>query len=409
MSPLEALWAALRALRANPTRSVLTMLGVIIGVAAVIIVVAVGSGARELVVERITSLGSNLLVIEPGAVTSGGAKIVDSDTRLTEDDAAAINNEVPAVQVAVPMVKSGVRTTHGARNWPTLLYGVGEGFLEARDWTVAAGRPLDESDFVGGSQTALLGATLATHLFGAEDPLGAVIRIQGSPFTVVGVLSPKGQTTSGKDQDDAVVMAIRTAKRRVLGINPARERAVGTIFVKIVEDGDIDAVQADVTELLRARHHLAQGRENDFSISNLAEVLRIKGASTRAFTNLVASIALVSLLVGGIGIMNIMLVSVLERTREIGIKMAVGARQRDIMSEFLIEAGALALTGGLIGLMLGVAGAIIAAAAAGWPAIISPTAVVIALGSSLTVGVLFGFYPARRAAALDPVVALRRE
>jgi putative ABC transport system permease protein len=410
VSYLDAVRSAFDALRVNPTRSILTVLGIIIGVAAVILVVAIGSGAREVVVSRIKSLGSNLLVIEPGSRTSSGVRIAESGgARITEDDAEALLAELPSVQYAVPTVKGGVQAVRGSRNWPTVVYGVGDGFLEAHDWPLTEGRPFDPDELTAGRLVALIGQTTARRLFDDADPLGATVRVQDTNFTVVGLLSRKGQTTSGKDQDDAILVPLHAAKRRVVGSNPINPRAVESILVKVGDGYDMHAAQADVQDLLRARHHVDPGEDDDFSVENLDDVLSIKDASTKAFATLVAAIASVSLLVGGIGIMNIMLVSVLERVREIGIRMAVGARRADIMSQFLIESAALSVAGGALGLVIGIVAAIVTAQLAGWPAIISPFAIALAIGSSLAVGLGFGFYPARRAAALDPIEALRRD
>ncbi len=409
MSYLDALRSAFDALRTNPTRSVLTTLGVIIGVAAVIIVVAIGSGARELVVSRIKSLGSNLLIVEPGAITAGGVHLSNAGVRLTEEDVASIAREIPGVQQAVPMVHAGVQLVHAGSNWPTALYGVGPGFLEARDWALADGRGFEAEEYLSGRDVALLGATAVRQLFGETSPIGASVRVQGALVTVIGVLAPKGQTTSGKDQDDVVVVPLRTAKARVLGRGGVRWSAIDTALVKVDEGFDLRSAEDQVREVLRSRHRLAAGQADDFSVENLADVLQIKETSTQAFATLVAAIASVSLLVGGIGIMNIMLVSVLERVREIGIRMAVGARQADIMAQFLIEAAALSLTGGGLGIVIGVLGAVGTAWLAGWPVVISLQAIAAAIVTSLVVGLAFGLYPARRAAALDPTEALRRE
>jgi putative ABC transport system permease protein len=409
MTYLDAIRSALEALRANPTRSLLTTLGIIIGVAAVIIVVAVGSGARELVVSRIKSLGSNLLVIEPGAVTAGGVHISAAGIHLTSADIEAIAHEVPGVLFAVPIVRGGVQAVHAGNNWSTAVYGVGPDFLAARDWALSDGRDFDSEEFATGRDVALVGSTLAKVLFGEANPIGRNIRAQGAVLKVVGVLSSKGQTTSGKDQDDLLVVPLRTAKARLLGRGGARWEAIDTALIKADEQSDLNSVQADVQALLRSRHHLSDEQADDFSIENLADVLAIKETSTQAFATLVAAIASVSLLVGGIGIMNIMLVSVLERVREIGIRMAVGARQADILRQFLIEAATLSLAGGALGVAVGVAGAYLTALLAGWPAVISPAAVSAAIFSSAAVGLVFGLYPARRAAALDPTEALRRE
>ena len=408
MTYLDALRGSLEALRANPTRSLLTVLGVIIGVAAVILVVAVGSGAREAIVARIQSLGSNLLVLEPGAVTAGGVRMAGS-ARLTEDDVQALGSELPAVELAVPTIRGGVQAVRGDVNWPTALYGVGPGFLDARDWPVAQGRDFAADEQVAGRELALLGATVASRLFGDQDPLGQTVRVQQAVLTVIGVLAPKGQTASGKDQDDAVIVPLRTAKTRILGAGGSRWSAVDSALIKVRDGFDLAATEGQVRSLLRERHHLATGQEDDFSVENLAEVLALKESSVRAFASLVAAVASVSLLVGGIGIMNIMLVSVLERVREIGIRMALGARQADIRAQFLIEAATLSLAGGALGIALGVLGAVATAWIADWPVVISPNAVLAAIVASIGVGLGFGYYPAGRAAALDPIEALRRE
>ena len=408
MKYIDALHNALAALRANVMRSALTMLGIVIGVAAVILVVAIGSGAREVVVRQIRSLGSNLLVIDSvAAPVSGGHG--GGPRLLREGDAAAIGREVPAVIASVPVLRGNVLVVRADTNQLTSLWGVSPEFLVARDWDLTEGRNFTGDETNAGSKVVLLGASVASALFGDADPIGEVVRIQGLPFTVIGLLEAKGQTTSGKDQDDLIVAPLKTVRARVLGINPAIPDRIDSILIKAEEGADMGAAEQQVRGLLREQHRLAVDQEDDVTVKILAEVLQIKEASAQALGSLVAAVASVSLLVGGIGIMNIMLVSVIERTREIGVRMAVGARRRDILAQFLVEAVTLSSIGGGIGLVVGIIGAGVIASIAKWPWIVSPVAVLLAVGFSVTVGVVFGFYPARRAAWLDPIEALRHE
>jgi putative ABC transport system permease protein len=402
VSYLEALRLGLQALRANPLRSGLTTLGIVIGVAAVILVVAIGSGAREVVVNEIRSLGSNLLIVDPHATRAGGP-----GPRLSESDADAVAREITGVELAVATVHSNVQVIHGDLNSATTLYGVGPGFLRARDWNVVSGRSFGSEDSVG--KVVLLGQTVASTLFGGTNPIGATVRVQRVPFTVVGVLAAKGQTSSGKDQDDVVVAPIRTVMERFLGGSGGGQHSVDTILVKVTEGLNMTQAEHEVRGLLRERHHLLPHQEDDFAIKNLADILAIKESAARAMALVVAAIASVSLVVGGIGIMNIMLVSVIERTREIGIRMAVGARQRDILAQFLVEAATLSGIGGLIGVPLGIAGAGAIALAAHWPWVVSLPVVALAVSFGVVIGGVFGYYPARRAAGLDPIEALRHD
>jgi len=404
----DALGSALEALRANPLRSALTMLGVIIGVASVILVQAIGSGAEQVVIQQIRSLGSNLLVVEADAsravrTSAAGAAVV------TEDDAQAMEREIPAIETAVPQVHGSAQLVHGDLNRTTTLYGTTPAFLVARDWSVAAGRNFSNEESISAAKVVLLGQTVARALFGETDPVRATIRVQGVPFNVIGLLAAKGQTPSGKDQDDIAFVPLKTARARVLGTNPVNTRAVDTILVKVRDGAAINQAETDVRLLLRDRHHLLPQQEDDFSIKNLEEVLRIKEASARALALLVAAVASVSLIVGGIGIMNIMLVSVVERTSEIGLRMAVGARRVHVLIQFLVESVTLAAIGGAVGLILGIVAAGTVAAMAGWPWIVRPGVVALAVVFSVAVGVGFGLYPARRAAWLKPIEALRRE
>jgi putative ABC transport system permease protein len=408
MSIVDAVIGALATLRANPLRSLLTMLGIIIGVAAVMAVVAVASGARALVVGKIGNLGSNLLVVSSGTITAGGLKLTTgSAMTLTEEDARVLRRDIPAVQYAVPIVRGVVRLVHDDRNWSTALVGVGNDYLAAQDWSLASGRAFSTSEMQSAGKVALLGQTAARRLFGDLDPVGAVVRIERVPFTIVGLLASKGQIKGGDDQDDVIVTPLVTAKTRVLGVSAAAARAVGNIVVKVRDDRDVAAAAQQVHTVLRRQHRLGPQADDDFVVKNLAELVEVRQSAYRALTLLLGALAAVSLVVGGIGVMNIMLVSVTERTREIGIRVAVGARRRDILRQVLVESITLALAGGIVGLLLGAATSAAIAHFAGWPTVISPDGMAIAVGCSAVVGLVFGLYPAARAAALDPIEALR--
>ena len=401
---------AVRALRVNKLRSALTMLGIIIGVGAVIAMVSVGAGAQARVVEQIGSLGSNLIIVKSGSVNSSGVRLGGgTQFTITEEDADAIPLEVPAVQVAAPWVRGTSQVVAGNLNWSTAVYGVTAEYFEARDWPLVAGRPIGPEDVDGAAKVVLLGQTTALNLFGDTDPLGQIVRLQKVPFTVIGLLDWKGQSSHGTDQDDVVVIPLSTAKKKVLGTSQANPRAVGTIYVKIWPDEDMTEAEAQIRTLLRQRHRLQPSQEDDFSLRNLSEVLETQEQSTQVMTYLLAAIASVSLLVGGIGIMNIMLVSVTERTREIGLRMAVGAGGPDILVQFLVEAVTLSLIGGVVGIALGLAGSRAISYIAEWRTLVPPEAIAVAFGFAAAIGVFFGFYPARRAARLDPIEALRYE
>jgi putative ABC transport system permease protein len=401
---------ALRALAINKLRSALTMLGIVIGVGAVIVMIAVGAGAQARVEEQIRALGSNLLLVMSGATTAGGVRMgFGSNFTLSEDDAAAINREIPEA-IAAPALRGSAQLIWGNTNWSTQVYGVTPDYLEARQWPLAAGRVFEPAEMSGAGKVCMIGATVAKQLFGNADPLDQVIRVKRVPFTVIGVLETKGQSLMGTDQDDVVLMPISTARTRVLGsANVARQRSVGTIWVKVADGLDTRVVEEQVRSLLRQRHRLQPGADDDFSLRNLQEVMAAQEASSRVLALLLAAVASVSLLVGGIGIMNIMLVSVTERTREIGLRMAVGARTRDILGQFLVEAVTLSLIGGLIGVALGIGSSIAIANFFGWRVLLSTQAVVLAVAFAFVIGVFFGFYPARKAARLNPVEALRFE
>jgi putative ABC transport system permease protein len=401
---------ALRALAVNKLRSALTMLGIVIGVSAVIVMIAVGAGAQQRVEEQIRALGSNLLLVMPGSTTAGGVRLgFGSGSTLTEDDVAAINREIPEA-LAAPALRGAAQVIWGNTNWSTAILGVTPEYLDVRQWPLAAGRGFEPAEMAAAAKVCLVGATVARQLFGDADPLDQSIRIKRVPFTVIGVLEVKGQSMMGTDQDDLVLVPIRTARSRVLGTaSAARNRTVGTIWIKAADGVDTRTLEDQVRALLRQRHRIQPGADDDFSLRNLAEVMAAQEASSRVLALLLAAVASVSLLVGGIGIMNIMLVSVTERTREIGLRMAVGARTRDILGQFLVEAVTLSLIGGLAGVALGIGGALAVAQVAGWRVVLSPEAVALAVAFAFAIGVFFGFYPARKAARLNPVEALRFE
>jgi len=407
---LASVRIALRALRVNRLRSALTMLGIIIGVAAVIAMVAVGSGATARIADQIRSIGSNVIVVLSGSVTSGGIRLGHGAAMtLTEDDARAIALECPAVEMVSPSIRGTRQVVFGNANWSTVIQGTAPEFLEIRDYTLVSGRPFTSQDVDAATKVALLGQTVADNLFGDIDPVGQILRIKNVPFAVLGVLSPKGQSPWGQDQDDIILIPISTAKKKVLGVSQANARSVGAIMVKTRGPMLMKEAEDQIVTLLRQRHRLQPGQDDDFQVRNLAEVFAAQEASAQVMAVLLGAIASVSLLVGGIGIMNIMLVSVTERTREIGLRLAVGARARDILAQFLIEAVTLSIIGGLIGIALGVAASAVISYLAEWSTLISGGAILIAFAFSAFVGVFFGYYPARKAAFLDPIEALRYE
>ena len=410
MNVWQSVRIATRSLRVNMLRSALTMLGIIIGVSAVIAMVGVGAGAQARVAEQIQSLGSNLIIVLSGSTTSSGVRAGHgSQLTITEDDAAAIAREVPAIQVAAPSVRGLAQVVYGNLNWSTVVQGVTSVYNEARDWPVATGRSVNPEDQDGATKVAVLGQTTAENLFGGVDPLDQIIRIKKVPFTVVGTLARKGQSSWGQDQDDVILIPLSTAKKKVLGASQANPRAVGSISIKVRPDEDMVEAEAQIRALLRQRHRLQPFQDDDFWLRNLSDVLQTQEESSRVMTYLLAAIASVSLLVGGIGIMNIMLVSVTERTREIGLRMAVGARRRHILLQFLIEAVTLSLIGGIIGIALGVGGSHAISYFAEWRTLVAPGSIVLAFGFAAGIGIFFGFYPARKASRLDPIEALRYE
>jgi putative ABC transport system permease protein len=408
MTLVDAFTTAMDALRLHKLRSALTMLGIIIGVAAVIAMVAVGGGAREQVVAQIRSLGANLLIVTPGNVTQGGVRLgAGAASTLTDEDSAAIAREIPAVQVTAPFSRGNAQLIAGGINWATNVNGIDLGWFEAREWPVEQGRAFEPEEVTRGAQVALIGQTVARTLYGGIDPIGQELRVRNVPFRVIGTMAKKGQSTWGQDQDDVVFLPLPTARQRVLGRNQANARAVGSIYIKVREGGSLSDVETDVKALLRQRHRLADDKEDDFSIRNLADIAATREASARTLALLLAAVAGVSLAVGGIGIMNIMLVSVTERTREIGLRMAVGARQKDVLRQFLFEATGLSVIGGAVGVAIGIGAAYAISNAAGWPLLIEPESVILAVAFSGLVGLFFGWYPAMRASRLDPIQALR--
>ncbi len=411
MDMFATLRVALRALRVNALRSMLTMLGIIIGVGAVITMISVGGGAQARVEEQIKALGSNLMIIIPGSVTAGGARIGTGGAQtLTEDDAAAIAREIPEVQVAAPALRGGDQIVAGANNWSATIMGITPEYFEAREWSIASGRMFEAQDVARSAKVAIIGQSTARQLFGeGADPVDQMVRIRNVPFTIVGLLESKGQTMGGQDQDDVVMVPITTARNRLFGNPQGRQNRVHQISVKTREGMDMKEAEAKIAELLRQRHRRQPGQEDDFSIRNLTEILQAREESSRVLTYLLAAVASVSLLVGGIGIMNIMLVSVTERTREIGLRMAVGARRLDILKQFLVEAVTLSLLGGVLGILLGVGGSLAIGELAGWRTEMQPESILLSVGFAAAIGISFGFYPARKASRLLPMEALRYE
>jgi putative ABC transport system permease protein len=392
----------------NKMRSALTMLGIIIGVGAVIAMIAVGSGVKKRIAEQIASMGSNLLIVMSGSATSGGLRFgAGTVPTLTVDDARAIQAEVPEVKYVAPNISGVAQVVFGNQNWSTIINGTTPEVLDIREWPLSSGRPFTQQDIDGATKVCLLGKTVVENLFGGIDSIGQVVRIKKVPFTVIGVLAPKGQTTWGQDQDDVVFVPLTTAQKRLFGMQfPGMVRA---ITVQAKEPELMKVAEEQITELLRQRHRIQPGQENDFSVRNLTEIMSSQEQSANVMSLLLGAIASISLIVGGIGIMNIMLVSVTERTREIGIRIAVGAKGRDILLQFLIESLVLSLIGGILGIGIGIAGTLIVSSFTQWPTLFSIEAILLAFLFSGSVGVFFGFYPARKASLLNPIEALRYE
>jgi putative ABC transport system permease protein len=397
-----------RALKVNKMRSALTMLGIIIGVGAVIAMIAIGTGASKRIAEQISSMGSNLLMILPGATTAGGVRMgAGTQPTLNMADADAILKECTAVSDVAPVLNGVAQIVYGHQNWSTGVLGTTSGMLNVRDWPLAAGRSFTQQDVKSATKVCLLGQTVVENLFGDMDPIGQIIRIKKIPFTVVGVLGSKGQSPQGQDQDDTIHVPVTTAQKKLFGTTfPGMVRI---IMVKGKSADTLPAAEKQITELLRQRHRIGSKQDNDFTVRNLTQVMQTAEQSTKVMALLLGAIASVSLLVGGIGIMNIMLVSVTERTREIGIRMAIGAKTWDIRLQFIIEALILSLIGGVAGIIAGISGSKIITLFAGWSTVVSPFSVFIAFGFSGLVGIFFGFYPAYKASLLDPIDALRYE
>ena len=401
---------ALRALMVNRTRSALTMLGIIIGVAAVIAMVGVGTGATARIQAQIQSIGSNLIMVMPGSVSTNGVRLgAGAVASLTQDDSKAIAAECPSVALSVPTVRGGVQVVYGNNNWATNAQGVTPDYMAVRDYTMLSGQFFTTQDVDAAAKVAVLGETVAENLFGDSDPTGQVVIIKNVPFTVAGVLTPKGQSPTGQDQDDVILLPISTAMQKVLGANRANAQAVGSLTVQAVSPQAMDSAIEEMEALLRERHRILPGLEDDFTIRNLTEVFQAQETSAQVMSILLGAIASVSLIVGGIGIMNIMLVSVTERTREIGLRQAVGAKTGDILMQFLVEAVTLSLLGGIVGIAVGLAASLLISHFAKWSTAVSPLSILLAFLFSALVGVFFGYYPARKAAFMDPIEALRYE
>ena len=389
----------------NKMRTLLTMLGIIIGVGAVIVMVAVGDGARSQIEAQINSLGTNLIVITPGSSSQGGvSRGAGSFNRLSVDDFEKLQGQSLFLSGVSPVVMTRTQAIGGQGNWRTMINGVSTDYQIIRDWDLVSGRFFDLSELRQMRKVALLGKTVADNLFPGEDPVGQQIQLRNVPFQIIGVLEEKGQTSSGTDQDDVILVPFTTAQTRLSGWS-----FIGQILASTSSPGDIPEAQEEIRAIMRESHGLAAWEDDDFTVRNQTDIAETASGTTEVMTLLLAAIASISLLVGGIGIMNIMLVSVTERTREIGIRMAIGARGSDVLTQFLVESIVMSLVGGLIGIGVGFAGAALLARFTGWATVVSPETVVIALVFSAGVGIFFGFYPARKAAALNPIEALRYE
>jgi putative ABC transport system permease protein len=389
----------------NKMRTLLTMLGIVIGVGAVIVMVAVGNGAQQQIKASVNSLGTNLLIVMPGSFTQGGASQgAGTFSRLTVEDAELLKREGTLLAGVSPVVSTRTQVIGGEGNWRTLINGVSTDYAAIRDWSVASGTLFGDADLRASRKVAVLGRTVADNLFPGADPVGAQIQIGKVPFTVVGVLAPKGQNAGGQDQDDVVLMPYTTARTRLSG-----NVRIGQIVASASNADEMTAAQDELKTLMREAHKLGDAADDDFTVRNQTEIAAAASSTTQVMSSLLAAIAGVSLLVGGIGIMNIMLVSVTERTREIGIRMAIGARGGDVLTQFLVESVAMSVIGGLVGLGVGFGGAALLARITGWSTATPMSAVAMAVGFSAAVGVFFGYYPARKAAALNPIQALRYE
>jgi putative ABC transport system permease protein len=410
MGFLGTLAIALKALATNKLRSGLTMLGIVIGVAAVIAMIAIGRGAQQSVAEQLAGLGSNIIVVWPASASTGGLRLGASTApTLSQDDAEAIAREVPGVLVSAPLLRGNQQIVVGNQNWQSAVHGITNDYLVARDWVLASGRVFESSELGASGKVAIIGATVARELFGDSDPIDQPMRIGRLPVTVIGVLAPKGQSAWGNDQDDIVMVPISTMRNRIQGQPTGRLQRVGSISIKAASAEELPGVMEAGRALLRQRHHLQAGQEDDFRMRNLTEIAETREEASETLAWLLAAVAGVSLLVGGIGIMNIMLVSVTERTREIGLRRAVGARARDILLQFLVEASTLSIIGGLLGTVLGMGAATALNEFLGWRTLLGIDAILLAVGFSGVIGIFFGYWPARQAARLQPIEALRHE
>jgi putative ABC transport system permease protein len=379
-------------------------------VAAVIVMIAVGSGAQARVKEQIAGLGSNLMILWAGSVTTAGVRGGTGTAQtLVEEDAWAVMREIPEVQVAAPTQRGSGQIVWGNANWLASIVGATPEYFEARDWGLLSGRLFEAGEMSGAGKVAIIGQTVARELFGDSDPVDQIIRVRGVPFTVIALLERKGQSMMGQDQDDIVIIPLSTARNKIFGALQGRIGRVSSIFIKTKDGADMKEAEDKVRELLRQRHRLTGNTPDDFSLRNLTEILQAQEAASKIMAILLAAVASISLLVGGIGIMNIMLVSVTERTREIGLRLAVGARGKDILSQFLVEAITLSTIGGLIGILLGGLGTWLVAELAAWPVQLSALSIVLAVGFSAVIGIFFGYYPARKASSMQPIQALRYE
>jgi len=405
MRPLATAKIAWRALRRNPMRSALTTLGIIVGVGAVIAMVGIGNGAKAQVEAQIASLGRNVILVFSGSTTSSGLRTGWGGAgTLTVEDVEAIRREISGVAGISPEVRTITQVVADNQNWATQVLGESPDYFEIRGWAVVEGEPFTERDVRSANKVAVIGRTTAQQLYGGESPIGRVVRIKNVPFVIVGLLAPKGLSVMGTDQDDVIIMPYSAAMKRVMGTTTLR-----SINIQAATPSLLASMPRQITELLRQRHRIGPGRDDDFTVRTQQDIAEAATETSRVMTTLLGAIASVSLIVGGIGIMNIMLVSVTERTREIGIRMAVGAHARDILMQFLLEAIALSMAGGVIGIAVGIVAAKVLSAAANWPTLISPGSIVVAFLFSAAVGIFFGFYPARKASRLDPITALRYE
>ena len=401
----ESVRIALTALFANKLRSILTMLGIIIGVAAVIAMVSLGMGVRRSVQSNIASLGSNMLIVMPGSANSGGVRsAAGSSITLKYDDAKAIKTKIKNIDYVSPTVQKSYQIVNGNQNWNSTVYGVTSEYMSIRSLTIATGSFITQSDMDKRNRVAVIGTTVATNLFGTSNPVGKNVRVNGSPYKVIGVIESKGQSSMGQDQDDVVIVPLTTAQERLMGIT-----YVQSVNIQVSDPNKMDQVQSEVETLLRQRHHIVGDKEDDFTVRNLTSLLETMTQTTTMITLLLGSIAGISLLVGGIGIMNIMMVSVTERTREIGIRKALGATFKDIMLQFLIESVVIGVIGGLIGIVFGCLGSVAIAKAASFQTVITAAPILVSFFFSVGIGLFFGIYPARKAARLDPIEALRYE